>query len=410
MAQKYIERENSSKIKDFINSDIIKIVTGPRRAGKSIYCTQLLKGKKFAYLNFDDENLIKFSHDDIMQGLYEVYPEFEIVFFDEIQNVENWELFVNKLHRRGINLLLTGSNARLLAGEMATSLTGRHITAEVLPFSLREYLKAAGEQPDYDEDMAPELKGKLLSAFDKYALSGGYPEVVTKGMDVKAYLGTLFDAVLFKDIVKRHRVKYSKQIYDLAVYLISNFSNEFSYSGIRKMLSLRSTNTVEKYTGYLEESYMYFVLNRFSYKFKQQINAPKKIYLSDNGLINARAFQVSGNAGKLLENVCFCEMLRRGYVCNESIFYYKTEKGLEVDFALKNGPKVNSLVQVCRGFENGETKDRELKALMQASEELNCDDLLVITRDTEEEIKIKNKEIKVMPVLKFLLKYNRELK
>jgi len=403
-SKKYILREKIPYAEKFLNENIIKVITGPRRAGKSVFCMLLLKNKEFAYLNFDDENLVKIkNYDELIKVLYEVYPNAKYFFFDEIQNLDKWELFINKLHRRNFNLIITGSNAKLLETEISSVLTGRYVSINVFPFSFREFLKAKNFELDNKEISLPEIKGKILNFLSEYITIGGFPEVVVKNLDTKTYLETLFDAILLKDVVKRYKIRFVPQIYDLAIFLLSNFSSEFSFTKIRNILGFNSTNTAEKYIKYLEESYLLFILNRFSFKLKEQIKTPKKIYVSDNGFILSKSFQFSNNTGKLIENIVFCELLRRNYKPNIDIFYYKTKNGKEVDFMLKQTTKINKLIQVCYNISDTNTKEREIKSLLTASEELNCNNLEIISWDYESEERHKGKTIKFVPLWKWLL-------
>lgn len=400
----YIQRDNLDKVREQIDTPLIKVVTGPRRAGKSVFSLLLLKDKNFAYLNFDDENLVKAgNYDEIVQAMFEVYPAPQYFLFDEIQNLPAWELFVNKLHRRNYNILLTGSNARLLSKELATTLTGRHLAYEILPFSFREFLEAKNVRFSKDDFTLPETKGRFLNAFEEYLKKGGYPEIVTKGLDVKTYLATLFDSILLKDIVKRYKVRFTSKLYDLATYLISNTASEFSFTKLKNVLGFASVSTVEKYIGYLEESYLFFVLNRFSFKVKEQIKAPRKIYLVDNGFIAAKAFQFSPDTGRLMENLAFVEFIRRGHVPNLDLFYYKTRNGREVDFVVRRENRIEDLVQVSHASADQKTREREIKALREASEELDCRNLTIITWDKEGEEKVKDKVIRFLPMWEWLL-------
>lgn len=404
LAQKWIEREKLTLTKRFLNKQIIKVIAGPRRAGKSVFAFLLLAGKDFAYLNFDDENLLKVkNYDEILEALFEVYPKIKIIFFDEIQNLKNWELFVNKFQRRGYNLVVSGSNAKLLSQELATALTGREITIELLPFSFKEFLLY--HQVDLKSEFVnlPENKGEILGLLNRYVKHGGFPEPIVKKLDVKKYLETLFDAVLFKDVVKRHKVRFSQKIYDLALYLAANFSSEFTFNKLKNVLDFNSVATLQKYLNYLSEAYLVLTLNRFSFKLKEQLKAPKKIYLIDNGLILAKSFQFSENIGKLMENLVLVEVLRKGYGLNQDVFYYKTSNGKEVDFLLKRGRKTKQLIQVCYDLEGLNTKEREVKALFKASQELKCANLLIITWDKEGKEKIKGKTIQFIPLWKWLL-------
>ena len=403
LSRSYIARDNLATATELLGSDLIKIITGPRRAGKSVFSFLLLKDRPFAYLNFDDENLLKVeNYDEIIKTVFEVYPRSDFIFFDEIQNLKNWELFVNKLHRRGHNLILTGSNANLLNKELASVLTGRFSALEVLPFSFKEFLRAGNFTATREDMELPEIKGGTLNRLDEYMRTGGFPEVVVKNLDPKSYLETLFDSVLFKDVVKRYKVRYSQKIYDLALYLVSNVCSEFTFTRLRKTLEFRSTSTVQKYLAALEESYLFFSLNRFSFKTTERIRAPKKIYLVDNGFVPAKSFQFSANSGKLMENLVFLALLRKGNRPNKDLFYYKTRNGREVDFVVKEGFKVSRLIQSCLDVEKDAAAAREMKALHEAGEELSCSELSVVTWDTERTELFKGREIRFIPLWRWL--------
>ncbi len=404
LSEKYISREKLSRAKEYLDHDLIKVITGPRRAGKSVFSVLLLKNKNFAYVNFDDDNLLKINNsDEIIKGISQVYPENKFILFDEIQNLEKWEIFVNKLQRRGHNLIITGSNARLLSRELATVLTGRYISIEILPFSFKEFLLAKDFKLEEEYLKLPQMQGKILNILHEYITKGGFPEIVVKEIDPRLYLETLFDAILFKDVVKRHNVRFSQKIYELALYLITNFCCQFSFTKVKNILEFRSTNTVQNYLKYLEEAFLFFSLNRFSLKIKEQLKASKKIYLVDNGLILAKSFQFSRNIGRLMENLVFTELLRKGYKINQNLFYYRTRNGREIDFLLKKGNTIQRLIQVCFDIEELNVKKRELKALSEANEELDCDDLLVISWDYEKEETLKGRKIKFVPLWKWLL-------
>lgn len=404
LSKHYISREKLPFAAKFIDTDLIKVISGPRRTGKSVFSLILLKDKNFAYLNFDDDKLLKIQDtDEILKGLFAVYDRPQFFFFDEIQNLKNWELFINKLHRRGYNLILTGSNARLLSKELSTLLTGRYVPIEIFPFNFKEYLKAKDFQLQKETLILPETKGNLLNHLNGYLFHGGFPEITVKDIEVKPYLDALFDALLLKDVVRRYNVRFSQSIYDLCLYLIGNFSGEFSFTRLKNILGFNSVNTIQKYLYYIEEAYLILSLNRYSFKVKEQIKAPKKAYVVDNGFILAKSFQTSLNFGRLMENLVLGELLKRGQKLNENVFYYKTRNQKEVDFVIKEGLKVKSLIQVFYQSAAGDTEQREIKGLLEAGQELNCDELLIITWDQEKEEKIGKKTIKFIPLWRWLL-------
>src|ERR1035437_5108488 len=200
LSHAYVERLDEFAKRKYLSTGLVKLITGPRRAGKSVLSLQLLKNENFAYLNFDDDLLLKhFDEDAVIQALNELYPGYEYLLLDEIQNLPNWELWVSKLYRRGVNLIVTGSNAKLLSREMATSLTGRYIQIAVYPFSFKEYLHYQGLLFSDQLTLSPIEMGIIQSHLKTYLLNGGFPEVAINPAILKNYLSTLFDSVLLKD-------------------------------------------------------------------------------------------------------------------------------------------------------------------------------------------------------------------
>lgn len=395
----YVPREGILSARAALANTLIKVIMGPRRAGKSIFAIQMLKGVDFAYVNFDDERLADTDDfDEILKSIIEVYGETEYLLFDEIQNVKGWELFVNRLHRRGKNLIVTGSNSKLLSRELATHLTGRYVSFQVLPFSFPEFLLAGNFDLDDTLDLK-ERQGLLLRNLSEYLSTGGYPEIVTGNLDGKHYLATLFDSILFKDIVKRYNVRYAKKLYDLGRYLITSHSSLFSYNKLKNLLEIRSVHTVENYLEYLKEAYLIFNLDRFSDKSKESLKSPRKAYAYDLGIINSIKFKISPDLGRLLENLVAIELLRR----EEEFYYYKTRDGKEVDFAIKEGLTIAQLVQVCYEISDKTTRNREINSLIKVAKETGCNNLMILTWDFEGNETIKGKDIVFLPIWKWLL-------
>ncbi|MEK6875232.1 MAG: ATP-binding protein [Nanoarchaeota archaeon] len=396
LKEKYIERNQNLKL----NNDLIKVIIGPRRAGKSFFAIHFLNNQgKFGYVNFDDEKLTDVdNYDEIITAMNSVYDNPKFVLFDEIQNLPKWELFANRLQRQGYNLVITGSNSNLLSRELATHLTGRHLLTNIFPFSFKEYLKFENK-----ELITAEIKEKL----SQYLLNGGYPEILSKKVELKEYLSNLFNSILYKDIVKRYKIRNPKQIEDLALYLISNIAKEYSYNSLTNIGKIKSSHTTEKYIGYLEESFILFSLSRFSYKVKEQLSSNKKIYCIDNGFIQAKAFKISPDIGKLYENIVACKLKKEEIDVKSNFYYWKNQQQEEVDFVIKEGIKIKQLIQVCFNIKDLETKNREIRALIKASKELKCNNLLIITEDTESEEKTEwfgdKAVIKFIPLWKWLL-------
>jgi hypothetical protein len=401
----YIERTKEKEAKKWLNSDLIKVILGPRRAGKSVFSLMLLKDQSFAYFNFDDESLPgeeKLDLDELMSELKQAYGDTKYVLFDEIQNLPKWELFVNRLHREGYNLVLTGSNARLLSKELATALTGRHIPIQILPFNFTEVLRAKGYELSVDKLSLPEEKAKFLGYLNEYMINGGYPEVVTKNLDPRGYLDVLFDSLLFKDVVKRHKIRFSEQIDGLGSYLINNVAGQYSIRKLANILGFKSGITLERYLGYLTEAYLIFSLHRHSAKVGLRLKSPKKAYVVDNGFITSKAVQHSPNTGKLMENLVFTELVKRGNESNREIFYYRTRNDREIDFAVKKGTEIVELIQVCYEVSNQDVEQREIKALVEAGKELNVTKLSVLTWNEKRTVEKDGLSIHFKPLWEWL--------
>lgn len=406
--KKVIPREFHDEFGKFDSSRLIKVVTGIRRAGKSVFLYQFLKGRNFAYLNFDDDRLGNVMSDDILTAFYDIYgKDFDTIFFDEIQNLPRWELFLNRLKRLDFNIFITGSNAKLLSAELATHLTGRHLAMEIFPFSFREYL--AARKVDINTATS---KGKSLikHELDRFIEEGGFPEVVVDRENYKLYTKTLYRQILESDILIRRKIAYKQAFKEVASFLISNSGNLITYSKIKNQFDFKSEHTVKNYIAYLDESYLIITLNKFSFKQVEIEKSPKKIYAIDTGLINSIAMKFSANIGRLYETIVAVELKRKQALeggANMEIYYYKNPQNYEVDFIIKRDLKFSQLVQVCCNIKDTGTKDREIRSLIHAARDLKCDNLLVITGDFEgvEEIEwfgLKGRVV-FLPLWKWLL-------
>ncbi len=406
LGEKLIRRDLEETFLTYLSKPLAKLITGPRRAGKSTFALMLLKDKNFAYVNFDEPQLSKVGLSDLLEAIQEVYGNVNGIFLDEVQNVEGWELLVNSLLRKGFNIVISGSNAKLMSKELSTHLTGRYMSFELLPFSFNEWLRAKG--------MGVKLtnEGLIRRELVDYMSRGGFPDVVLRGLD-ESYLETLFNAIVYRDVVLRWRVKHTALLEKLALYLVSSFASEYSYTKLRKLFSFRSVFTVQNYVKYLEESYLFFSLTNFSFKAKERLNSPKKAYVGDLSFINALSPTFSKDIGKRMENVVFLELYRRGHVSGKTLFYYKG-RDYEVDFVVKERNKVKQLIQVSYASSLDEIERRELRALLSASEQLKCDNLVVITWDYEGEELLKpwgkaaRKRVKFTPLRTRLLNINSE--
>ncbi len=379
------------------------VVSGVRRCGKSTLLNQVISDlykKGVYYLNFEDERLIDFTVEDF-NDLYEVflelYGEKNVFFFDEIQNIPRWEVFVRRMQGKGCKFFITGSNASLLSKELGTKLSGRNVSVELFPFSFKEFLSFRGFKLSKNGLSLTTERAALKKHFAEYLKHGGMPEYL-KYQD-QTILKRVYDDILYRDIVARYGIKQVKPLRELGLYLLSNIGGTFSYNNLKKVLGLGSMNTIKSYADYLENSYLIFLISKFSYSLKEQLVALKKIYCIDNGLAESIAFQFSKNKGKFLENLVFLELRRRF----PEVYYYKTANNLEVDFLVKSGRKDMKLIQVADNLGKDKTRQREINSLVKAMDELKLKTGLILTDDTEEKLRITGKNIEVIPVYKWLL-------
>ena len=394
--ERYIQRHLGLPIRD---DGLIKVIIGPRRCGKSFLAMHLLEqfGSR-GYLNFDDERLVGVDdYDRLVAAVNTVYGRPRHLLLDEIQNLPRWELFVNRLQRQGFRLILTGSNAHLLSGELATHLTGRHLPVVLFPFSFGEALSAVP---------AARTGPELVEELRRYAADGGYPEPLLRDMDRGYYLRTLWDSVLYQDIVRRRRIRSVAGIEDLAGYLLANVSREYSLNRLTSVTRCKSVHTVAKYIGYLEEAFLFFSLPRFSFKAREQAAANRKIYCIDNGMITARGVLFSPDTGRLVENLVAVALRKRALDGACELFFWKDAQQREVDFVIKEGRSVTQLIQVCWDLAAASTREREIRALLRAGAALSCERLLVLTADTDSEEEVewygRRGRIRLLPVWRWL--------
>ena len=401
LARPYLMRKSNTDIGVLLSNPMIKLITGPRRVGKSTYALLMLQGRNFAYLNFDD-NLLLSAWDEelVMRTLDEVYAGYEYLLLDEVQNLKDWDVWVSKLYRRGKNLVITGSNAKMLSSEMATVLTGRYLQVEMLPFSLSETLEWKGISTGGDENAR---QTEMTVIADDYLRNGGYPETIDMRSITRSYLSTLFDSIIWKDVAKRHNIRNITDLNNLALYLLSNFCNPLSANDIAREISMTSVTTTRKFMDYLHEPYLFYYLPRFNNKLKLMKKAASKVYVIDNGFVAAKAFSLSENLGRLLENEVFVELLRMGYKVETTLFYYRSRNDREVDFVTRQGTRIERLIQVCYDMSSPKTEKREVDSLIECAGELKCNNLMVITNNDEREILKDGYNIKVVPFVKFVM-------
>lgn len=403
----YHQRTAESKFIDLSKNNEIIVLTGVRRCGKSVLL-QIFRDRsneKDYYFNFEDERLAIFKTDDF-QRLYEIFIELfgeqATFYFDEIQNIDGWEMFVRRLYNAGNKIYITGSNATLLSEELGTRLTGRYIKLTVYPFSFKELVTY--EFPDLIKKkmLSTKESGKLRKLFIEYCTYGGIPEYNRNRQT--EYLHSLYESIIFRDIVARYKLTNAEVLKKLVYFLASNCSKEMTYNSLKKLLGLGSATTVSDYCGYLENSYLCFFMNRYSSSVKTQQQSPKKVYFVDHVLAKIIGFRFSDDIGRMLENIAYIELKRRG----KNIYYHKDSK--ECDFVIQEGVKITEAIQVAQNLTDLGTRQREIEGLLEALEQYSLNKGLILTEfDEGEEIitKANNKyHISICPLWKWLLDVN----
>ncbi len=374
----------------------IVVITGIRRCGKSTVLLQLMqKYERYHYLNFDDERLLDFTVDDFreLMVIFNKQHESDLLFFDEIQNVDGWERFVRRSYDEGSKIFITGSNARLLSSELATHLTGRYIKIELFSFSFHEVLKHKGIDHTREGSKNRTL---IIKVFDEYLTTGGFPEFLNYRDD--EFLKRIYEDILYKDLVVRFGIRNVNIFRNLARYLITNIGGELSYNSLKTILSIKSAATVKEYVAYLQESYLIFELYKFDFSFKKQFVSNKKVYACDNGLRNRISFLFSKDTGKIFENLVFLALRRK----NEDLYFYKSQNNKEVDFVFRteNGFR---LIQASYTLNDVLTRKREVSALIDANRKLPGCTNFILTYNEEETINVENIKIEVTPLWKWLI-------
>ena len=397
--EKIIERERTSDALRFISHPNVLAVLGPRRCGKSVFSLLLsrqLEGP-FAYINFDDERLIGTSTSDldsILQAFYQIHGDMNVVVLDEVHNVKGWELFVNRL-RRTKKVIITGSNSRMLSGELATHLTGRYIDVPLHTFSFREHI---GLKTDVHSSRDIAMTRKCLS---DYIEGSGFPEFRHFGAPI---VRRIFDDIVQKDCIRRYSIRNTEAFRELSSYLITNFSNEFTYSALMRLCATRNVHTIKNHVRALREAFLIHVLERYSPRLRQRVKAPRKVYAIDQGLCNFVGFRRSSDLGRLYENVVCIDLLRRqAREPDLEVYYWKDHQQNEVDFVVKRGKVIEQLIQVCYSLDEEVTRHRETKGLLKASKELRCKDLLIITDDDESDQIVGSLRIRHIPLWRWLV-------
>lgn len=374
------QRSYFSKIQ-FKNSHI-EVISGIRRCGKSTLMKQImLKYKKDSiFFNFEDPRVHDFDISDFQKLDEVIGPFVKVYFFDEIQNVKSWEIYVRQLHDLGKKVYVTGSNASLLSKELGTRLTGRHLRHELFPFSYLEYLGFK------------KLKNSVTS-YNRFLNEGGFPEYLKSG-NIEILQNLLKDVVL-RDIAIRHGVKNTKTLMDITLFLISNIGKEFSFNNIRNVFNVGSVTSVSEYLSWLEDAYVLFYLPKFSWSAKNSAVNPRKVYAIDNGLVNANTLSFSEDKGRLLENSVFLFLRQKQY----QLYYFREKK--ECDFVVFDKGKFKMLIQVCEEIHN-ENIEREVNGLLVAMEFFKTKTGYILTKNQRDILKYGKNTIQLIPVFEFI--------
>lgn len=403
----YIDRTIQKKLNKLGQNEEIIVLSGIRRCGKSVLLQNSRRirgsGNDF-YFNFEDERLVNFGTEDfevLHQTLISLYGVQKVFYFDEIQNIPAWELFVRRMYNSGYKIYLTGSNANLFSEELGTRLTGRYIKLDIYPISFAEFSQNHVQLEK--QDFSTIEIGILKEQYTKYLEFGGIPAYI-RNQDIE-YLHSLYESILYRDIIARYKIGNPDALKKLLFYLASNCSKEITLSKLLGMINntgkiVKSHTTISDYCGYIENSFICFFVNRYDDNLKAQQQAPRKVYFADHVLAKILGFRTSEDRGRILENIVFLELMRRGH----DIFYYRKIK--ECDFVIRDGIHTQQVIQVCIELSDLSTKEREVSGLLEAMDKFSLSEGLIITENEEyiETLEIKNMKhtIVVVPIWKWL--------
>jgi len=375
-----------------------QVVIGVRRSGKSTLCYQALHnaGLKFAYADFDDERLYNLKTEqlnDVLEVLYKIYGDFNSLFLDEIQNVEGWHLFVNRLLRKKMHIVITGSNAKLLSGELATHLSGRNKEIALFPFSFKEY--CIQKQVD-TERKTTKSEGLRRAAFDEYMRQGGFPEIINI-KDNRSYVQNLVNDILQRDIEQRYNIKHKAAFEALAHHLLNNTPTIVSARELAKTFDFKSEHTAKNYINYLKQAYILLGIQKYSTKSKVRITQ-EKVYAIDVAMMNQRENAFAGeNLGHRIETVVLIHLMRKCKMEGLDIYYLNERTG-ECDFIVCNGRTVVQAIQVSYDISADKIRKRVAAGLLLAAERTGCKNLMLLTDHENGNIETKGYTIKIQPV------------
>ncbi len=399
----WVDREMLSKIKKYLNIPHIVVITGPRRSGKSVFLSQIMnkyyKNKNFYYISFEDERLISLKMKDmdaLMENLIFLFGKSKVIFIDEIQNLKGWERFIARLYKENYKIFLTGSNTNLLSSELATHLTGRNITINLMPFSFNEFLIFKGFHFDNISFYKSSVQIKLKKYLEEFLLYGSFPEIVKfNNTDI---LRNYFSDIVDKDVIRRYKIEEKTTLKEIAHFLISNGAGNVSYNKLKNVYGLGSTHTVKNYVEYLESAFLVYLIKKHSFSVKNQHIRSRKVYPIDTGLFALMRASVSSDIGKMYEIAVFHKLKQAG----KDIYFYKDEQDREIDFLIKENNKVIQLLQVSYDISDDKTYKREINALFSAMEKFKLKESFIISQRAQTSIEKNSKSIKIISLIDFL--------
>jgi len=386
-----------------LNSKLAQVVIGVRRSGKSTLCFNALKkaGVHYAYVNFDDERLEELETkdlDNVLQTLYKIYGKFDYLFLDEIQNIDGWPLFVNRLLRQRIHIIITGSNAKLLSTELATHLTGRHHKIELFPFSFKDWCSI--KDVEYTR-LTTKNKGLLSKAYEEYFRQGGFPELISREENPKEYISTLIDNIISQDIKKRYKIRNIDALKRLAHHILNETPTLIVKDTLQNIIGIKSERTLGNYLMYLNQTYLISTISKYSSRSRERARNEKS-YAIDVAFMDKRENAFSGeNLGWRLETIVYLELLRRKAGTENDIYYYQG-RSAEADFVVCDGKKTLAVYQVSYDISNDKTRKREIKGCIAGAKATKCDNLFLITDHESEVIEEDGYTIQVIPIWEWL--------
>lgn len=397
----FCQRKEEDKID--LKSTQAQVVIGVRRSGKSTLCYNALTRKKvkFAYVNFDDERLIHLKSEelnDVLEVLYKINGDFNYLFIDEIQNIPEWYLFVNRLLRKQMHLIITGSNAKLLSGELATHLTGRHHTIPLYPFSSAEYCEVKGIDTVSRTTKAIAAR---RAGFDDYMRQGGFPELQFISDD-RDYIDGLVSNILKRDIEQRFKVMYTSAFEQMAHHLLNVAPAVIAEKKLQEAFGFKSQHTAKNYLSYLKQAYLLVGLHKYSPKSRLRVTG-EKVYPIDVALMNKRENAFAGeNLGWRLETIVYIHLLRKYKGAGMDVYYHSDASG-ECDFVVCDGRKTLLAIQVSYDISSPKTRKREIAGLLSAAKKTGCTNLLLLTDHNDEDMSQDGYEIAIRPVFDYVL-------